>query len=248
MPDNKLINFQRDFIKAILDERSKEIFSFVREQDRERFNIYRNNVYYALGSSLASSYPITRSIVGADFFSHLTRVYIRNNLPTSPSLMSYGKSFPRFIETFEACESIPYLADFCRLERAWLEAFSARDALTLSVKDFVGILPVALHPATRLVMSDYPIFSIWQHQQVEIPSTDATPIDLVPECVLITRKSDVVRVSKINADQANIVELFFANKGNVDSINWHKNLQSKDNFFKIVEMGTFENIDKEKLL
>ncbi|SOC31034.1 HvfC/BufC family peptide modification chaperone [Thalassospira xiamenensis] len=246
MADNELLIFQRDFIKAILDERSEEIFSFIREQDRERFNIYRNNVYYALGSSLASSYPITRRIVGAEFFLYLTSAYIRNNIPTSPSLISYGKSFPRFIETFEACASIPYLADFCRLERAWLEALSARDAPSLSVKDFAGILSFDLHPATRLVMSDYPIFSIWQHQQAESPSTEAPPIDLVPECVLITRKSEVVKVSNINADQANIVKLFFVNKGNIGSINWRKNLQSQDNFLRLLDVGTFENVDKGK--
>ncbi len=77
--------------------------------------------------------------------------------------------FADFIHRFEPAAGLPYLPDVARIERAWVEAYHAPDARSLSPAAFArvsaGDLPklrVALHPSLRVVRSRFPALRIWQ--------------------------------------------------------------------------------------
>src|ERR1700748_496895 len=93
----------------------------------KRYNVYRNNVTVSLIGALASIYPAVQRITGADFFRAMARFHIRATQPTSPLLFEYGRDFPAFIEHYEYAQSMPWLADVARIERAWLDAYHAGD-------------------------------------------------------------------------------------------------------------------------
>src|SRR5260221_2359696 len=134
----------------------------------KRYNVYRNNVTVSLMEALASIYPEVQRITGAEFFRAMARFHVRAAPPTSPLLFEYGRDFPAFIESYEYAHAMPWLADTARIERAWLDAYHAADALPLS-RNALAEVPAArlsevafvAHPAARIVRSDYPAVAIF---------------------------------------------------------------------------------------
>jgi hypothetical protein len=164
----------------------------------KRYNVYRNNVTVSLIGALAAIYPAIQRITGVEFFRAMARFHIRATPPSSPLLFEYGRDFPAFIEQYEYAQSMPWLADTARLERAWLDAYHSADAEPLSPATLTSIPPERLadlvftpHPATRIVCSQFRVVTIFAANRSE------GPVDLIeagePEDALITRPDlDVV--------------------------------------------------------
>src|SRR4051812_41650113 len=134
----------------------------------KRFNVYRNNVTVSLIDGLAAIYPAVQRITGTDFFRAMARFHVRATPPTSPLLVEYGRDFPAFIECYEYTQSLPWLADVGRIERAWLDAYHAADAAPLPPVALAAVAPDRLaevaftaHPATRIVRSQYAAVTIF---------------------------------------------------------------------------------------
>ncbi len=165
----------------------------------KRFNVYRNNVTVSLIDALAAVFPATMRITGEAFFRAMARFHIRKAPPTSPLLFEYGRDFPDFIEHYEYAQSMPWLADVARIERAWLDAYHAADAAVLEAGPLALIPPERLsdlvfvaHPATRIVRSAYPAVTIFSANRASDPvgRIDAT----APESALVTRPALEVEV------------------------------------------------------
>ena len=128
----------------------------------KRYNVYRNNVTVSLIDALAAIYPAVQRITGVDFFRAMARFHVRATPPTSPLLFEYGRDFPDFIAGYEHAQTLPWLADVARIERAWLDAYHARDAAPLAPAQLAAIRPERLadlvftpHPAARIVRSRF---------------------------------------------------------------------------------------------
>ncbi len=157
-----------------------------------RYNVYRNNVIVSLIDALAAIYPAVQRITGVDFFRAMARFHIRATPPHSPLLFEYGRDFPAFIEHYEYAQTLPYLADVARIERAWLDAYHAADSSPLTPEVLAAIPPERLadvvftpHPATRIVRSEFSALTIFAANRTD------EPIGLIdsaaPEDALITR-------------------------------------------------------------
>jgi hypothetical protein len=158
----------------------------------KRFNVYRNNVTASLIEALAATFPATMRITGETFFRAMARFHVRETPPTSPLLFEYGQDFPDFIARYEHAQSMPWLADVARIERAWLDAYHAADAPALAPDALASVPPDRLgdaifegHPAALIVRSDYPAVTIFAVNRASGPvgriETSA------PESGLITR-------------------------------------------------------------
>jgi hypothetical protein len=173
----------------------------------ERWAIYRNNVYVSLIDALADNFPTVVALVGREFFDGMAREYVGNRKPSSPSLLEYGGDFPQFIESFRAAQELPYLPDVSRLDRGWLASWSAADAQAMQLADLHCVAPdslldcaVEIHPAAKLVVSEWPIASIWHAHQTTEP--DLSQLHWQAERALITRPEAEVLVSSLSEDQA----------------------------------------------
>ena len=160
--------------------------------DAKRFAVYRNNVAVGLIGSLEARYPVTRRLVGDEFFRAMARAFIAGHKPNSAVLIHYGADFPGFIAGFEPARDLPYLPDVARLENAWVDAYHSAEAAPLGVGDLASIAPERLletvfrfHPAARLARHAHPAGSIWAGHQGE--GEPRAPADWVAEDVLITR-------------------------------------------------------------
>jgi hypothetical protein len=164
----------------------------------KRYNIYRNNVTVSLIGALAAVFPATMRITGEDFFRAMARFHVRQTPPTSPLLFEYGHDFPDFIARYEHAQSMPWLADVARIERAWLDAYHAADADALNPQTLPTIPPERLaetvfdpHPATRIVRSRFPAVTIFSMNKGDGPITKIETTE--PEDALIARPAlDVI--------------------------------------------------------
>jgi hypothetical protein len=160
--------------------------------DARRFAVYRNNVAAGLIASLEKRFPVTRRLVGDDFFRAMARAFAAENKPSSPLLIFYGAEFPAFVETFEPARKIAYLPDVARLENAWVESYHSAEATPLELADLAAIDPENLgevrfefHPAVRLLRFAHPAASIWAAHQG--PGEPRPPERWRPEDALIAR-------------------------------------------------------------
>ncbi len=175
-----------------------------------RFAVYRNNVMSSLIEALAAAYPAVRSLVGERFFQAAAIVHVRAEPPTSPVLLHYGAGFPAFIESFAPASRLPYLGDVARLERAWLEAYHAAESAPLPLQVLRQIAGEAtadarltLHPSTRLIVSRFPIVSLWAANTGR-SSHDAVDLSR-PETALVVRPAADVQVYPIDQGFATLL-------------------------------------------
>lgn len=176
----------------------------------KRFSVYRNNVTVSLVEALMATFPATVMIVGEDFFRGAAAIYVRQDPPKSPVLISYGSGFPHFLETFEPARKLPYLADVARIEMAWVEAYHAADRAILDPAALAAIPPESLdgirlepHPSARIIRSEFPIVTIWTMNR----SGDVAPVDMkIAEAALVTRPAMDVQVRRLPPGGAAFLE------------------------------------------
>ncbi|BCH24577.1 HvfC/BufC N-terminal domain-containing protein [Mesorhizobium sp. L-8-3] len=168
----------------------------------KRYNVYRNNVTVSLIDALAATFPATQRITGEDFFRAMARFHVRATPPVSPLLFEYGHDFPDFIERYEHAQSLPWLADVARIERAWLDAYHAADAEPLAPQALASVPSERLadavltpHPAARVTRSRFPAVTIF------VANRSSDPVGRIeasePEDALVTRPRLEVAVRRL---------------------------------------------------
>ena len=138
----------------------------------KRLAIYRHNVYTTLKNALHDLYPAVCSIVGDSFFDEMAYAFISAERSHSGDLNCFGESLPTFIAGYPHAVELPYLADVARLEWRWHSAFHAADTQSLDLARLGELPPEALsetvfelHPSFALLVSQFPLFQIWQMNQ-----------------------------------------------------------------------------------
>jgi Putative DNA-binding domain len=168
----------------------------------KRYNVYRNNVTVSLINALAAAFPATLRITGDDFFRAMARSYVRAAPPTSPLLFDYGQGFPDFIEQYEFAQSVPWLADVARIERAWLDAYHAADIQPLEPHDLAAVpldrltnAVLQTHPSTRVIRSRFSAVTVFTASRSDGPARQLEVVE--PEDALLTRPALEVEVRQL---------------------------------------------------
>ncbi|MET4389138.1 hypothetical protein ABIB73_004907 [Bradyrhizobium sp. F1.4.3] len=195
MPPEQDLSFAAAFVPALLDPTRLAPLIVTGPNGKaagKRYDVYRNNVTVSLIDAMAAIYPAVQRVTGPDFFRAMARFHVRETPPTSPLLFDYGRDFPAFIEAYEHARPLPWLADVARIERAWLDAYHARDAAPLAparlstvAPDRLGDLIFSPHPAACIVRSRFSTVTIFAANRDTAPvgRIDAS----IPEDALITR-------------------------------------------------------------
>lgn len=180
-----------------------------------RFAIYRNNVTVSLIDALAAIYPAVQRITGFEFFRAMARFHVRATPPSSPLLFEYGRDFPAFIAHYPYAGAMPWLADVARVERAWLDAYHAADAATLSASDLarapserLAALVFTPHPTTRLLRSSYAAVTIFAGNRTDGPIEQIDAGEA--EDALITRPDSEVAMRRLAPGQFEFLSALMA--------------------------------------
>ena len=157
--------------------------------------VYRNNTYLSLTEALQSSYPVIAHLVGEGFFKYLAHAFIDRHPPTEGTLVRFGAQLAQFIEQFDQAKQLPYLADVARLEWAWDEVFHEAEhppfdpaSIAEIPSERYGDLRFRLHPATRLLQSQWPIASIWAADQEDWEGDQTIDLSRGGEYMLVARQ------------------------------------------------------------
>lgn len=210
-----LRHLQTQFRAAVLGRDNGGLMNVVRAPGPvgDRLGVYRNTVQGSLVEALAATFPVVRRIVGEDFFASFARRFIAAHPPQRPQLSTYGAGFPDFIAVDDVNRQLPYLSDVARLEWARNESYFAADTplidtqrLAIDAED-LETMTFRLHPATRCVVSRFPIVRIWEVNQPSV--TDVPVVDMnISQAALISRpKHHVVTREVTLADAAFVIAI-----------------------------------------
>lgn len=194
-----LAQFQSAFAHALLnrgDPRRSPLFELV---SQPAFAVYRNTVMKGCVDALEANFPSVIRLVGAQWFRAVALDYAIWQPPDDARLLSYGRSFPDFLELCEAARELPYLPGVARLDRYWIEAHVAADVgadaafLAMLSPEQLGATPVAPHPAARWQWFDaLPIFTLWSRNRTPDAGPLGDDIEWHGEGALLTRPHDAI--------------------------------------------------------
>lgn len=194
---------QSAFVSALLDPAAPpppDIAPTAGSPSIKRFNVYRNNVVVSLIGALGQAFPALKKLVGDARFQSMAAQFVRARPPRSPVMIHYGEDLPHWLDhAFPPARKLPYLSDLARLELARRSAYHAADAVALTAGDvqaaLAGAAPDAIaaarfqvHPAVRLLCSDWAVVSLWAAlQDSPTPSALMSAVEHKPQAAIIAR-------------------------------------------------------------
>jgi hypothetical protein len=180
-----------------------------------RFKIYQNGMQAGLVNCLSSTYAVTQQIVGENFFQAMAKRYVQANPSRNHSLFTYGADFAAFVATFPAAKSLPYLADVCRLEWAWQQAYYAPPAVPCDFQQLAELATAEqdnliwqLAPSVSLIESAYPLEQIWRMHHTPESAQQTVQLEAGGGYVAVWRPQHQVLVHSIDAPYVSILQQF----------------------------------------
>jgi len=159
-----------------------------------RIGIYRNNVRAGFAKTLVLEFPVIERLVGSAYWRQLAREFQAAHPSRSGNLHHIGAPFAAFLRQRFGATPYAYLADVAELEWAYQEALVAADAPPLDVGALRSIAPkqypqlvFTLHPACRLVRTEYPVIRIWRANQPDVPVPETIDLRSAADLILVRR-------------------------------------------------------------
>ena len=173
-----------------------------------RLQIYRNNMFASLTDALRSIYPVIERLVGEQFFPYAANRYICRHPSTSGNLHDFGAAFADFLKTFEPTAALAYLPDVAALEWAYHCVFHAAEhpgidltALRQVPEARYESLKFRLHPAARLLASNYPVLKIWQVNQTDYSGEQTVNLHEGTNRLLVIRRRLDIDIESLGAGE-----------------------------------------------
>lgn len=222
MSDSAAIDdYQTAFKDFLLNESKQSLQPYLQSREvhnevsseciEERLSVYKNNMYFSLSEALGSLYPVTKRLVGDDFFLMLAKQYINEHPPLNPIISFYGENFPSFISAQESCQALAYLSDVSNLEWFSHRALHAKDEEGLELSslanycvDDLPCLYFSLLQSAKLIHSGFCIDEIWlENQQKEVsPLTEIKRSTFI----LVYRQNNIVQMVSLKAEVYGLLE------------------------------------------
>lgn len=195
----RLADYQDAFAQALLAEDAAVAPPLAYLVAQPGFAVYRNTVLKGCIEALQANFPTVARLVGDEWFRAAALIYARDSLPGTPTLLTYGQSFPGFLAHFEPAAELPYLAGVAQVDRLWSEAHVAADdaALDPAALARIGIddmdrLTLRPHAAARWMWCDeHPVYTLWSRNRAPVADFNAH-FDWRGEGILLTRPHGAV--------------------------------------------------------
>ena len=176
-PEPPLAQLQESVLEALLAQtpaRAAALLVADGIAPEHRLAVYAGNVQANFEGALASSFPVTRRLVGAEYFQQAARAYQRQHPSRSGDLLPAGRQFPAFLGARHGADEFAYLTHVARFEWLCQEALLAAEHAPLDLAKLQRLAPstyetlrFGLHPALRLFQAPYPVLMIWEAHQDE---------------------------------------------------------------------------------
>lgn len=158
-----------------------------------RIQLHLDQAQTGLLETLATTFPVTRALVGEAFFAQMARDFIAAEPPRSPVLAEYGGSFPTHLAAQPDLGGHHYLPDIAAFEWALHFAGWAEDAELLQPADLpdpeeTARLVLPLHPSVQRLSTPFPVDEIWQVHQPDAPAIQRIEMSGGTERLLVWRR------------------------------------------------------------
>lgn len=212
-----LPELQADFCANIFDRsNSDHIVDSIRANGlppERRVQVYRNNVYTSLTEALRAVHPVVHKLVGDGFFGYTASEFITRYPSTSGDLHDFGNKFHEFLAEFAPAQSLPYLPDVALLEWYYHEAYHAAEHDPLELSRLAKVPPdrfvdlkLQLHPAARLLRSEFPVLKIWQVNQDDHTGDQSVDLDEGGDYLLIMRPAFEIEFHRLDRGDYMLLE------------------------------------------
>lgn len=146
---------------------------------------YQANGHGLAERALQAAYPVLAQLIGDESFAALSRSLWHAHPPEQGDLAQWGGHLADFIQRSAQLAEDPYLPDVARLEWALHQCASAADVTADSASWALltthdpAELTLSLAPGCAVVVSAWPISSIWQaHVQIDLAGASSpAPFD-----------------------------------------------------------------------
>src|SRR5260370_3497635 len=139
-----LLQLQRTFAAGLLGGKAKGTAPDGLRVDALGFGVHANNTRVSLRIAVENVYPVTRRLVGADFFTAMTERFVASQPPNHGWLSAYGADFPDFVAQYRPAADLGYLADVARIDATRRRAANAPDAPGLDLTALTRVDPETL--------------------------------------------------------------------------------------------------------
>ena len=212
-----LHDIQATFAAAIFEQDASRTDGLIVGTDTdERVAVYYNSVYRNFLEALRAVYPVVERLVGARFFAHAASRYIHDTTSSSGDIQRFGSSFPAFLASFPPAAALAYLPDTAALEWYMHEVFHAADHPPMSLSQLAilteadcSILRLRLHPACRLLASDFPVLKIWQINQPDAGTDETVDAQACGDFLLIRRSGFAVDIEPLARGEFAMLQALF---------------------------------------
>lgn len=178
-----------------------------------RIRVYRNNIFSNYRSAMREAYPVVLALVGEPFFHRAVDTYATNYPSRSGDLNDFGGEFSDFLAGWPLAAQLPYLPDVAKLEWAVERVFHAAEVPPLDLSALAAVsqeelpgLRFALHPASRIVRSPYPILRIWQVNQTGFTGDQSVDLGAGADSLLVIRRSGTVELERLSPGELELLQ------------------------------------------
>lgn len=206
-----LRELQLSFAAAVLDGCSAAIAPSISDDGLDpaaRIEIYRNNLQEGFLKALSLGFPVIQRLVGDSYFRQLARLFLADYPSRTGNLHHTGAPFPGFLRSQFGASPYSYLPDVAELEWAYQECLIAPDSARLDLTTLQRAAPESLaglrfvlHPACRLVSSDFPIVRIWRANQDDRDGTEVIDLGQGGDFVLVRRSEAGIELRRLPAEE-----------------------------------------------
>ncbi|MGH7884251.1 MAG: HvfC/BufC family peptide modification chaperone [Thermodesulfobacteriota bacterium] len=170
-----LASIQKEFLNGIINDTKNSL-------KLSSLNIYRDLVSTNHLNALRDVYPVCCKIVGEDYFTYLSRIYLQKRPTNEPDLNLYGHDFSDFladeISSKKELLTMNYLWEVSKFE--WSIYSASRKNFKLNSPEKIiskivanengnGNVLFVLNPSLSSSLFNYPIIQIWKkHQNEEV--------------------------------------------------------------------------------
>lgn len=207
-----LRDLQRLCYDAFVRDIADPLLPFVAGPDpAASIRIYQNSALEICRGALGITFPVVRKLIGETCFKTLSRDYMRAYPSVSGNLERRGVHFPSLLHGLYHGTPFDYLSDVARLEWACEEACTAPESTVLDTRvlakvpiERTGELRFELQPAARVVVSPYPVFTIWQTNTDEINAR--VDLGAGTQRVLVSRCDARTELRLLTASESDFVQ------------------------------------------
>jgi hypothetical protein len=157
-----LQNVQAEFVELLFSHQESNLVV-----PASHLIIYQNTIHTALRRSMLACYPFIKKLLGENFFYQTINDYIQHYPSRTPCLQDYGEYFRDFLLDYAPTRDLNYLPDVARYEWICHSLIFAPNPMSLNIEHLKNLsdeekdqLQLALSPACRLAVFDYPMLDI----------------------------------------------------------------------------------------